>query len=734
MGKFSLIAIVASAIMTVCQGQQNKIKDAGNQSNWHFLKNDTSKLPAATYQSLTQIYDDHSLQNRDVTYRDERLLTMQQTNSIFTMPIYRSKEDWEKRKNELREHILVCAGLWPMPGKNPLNPKYSHRIDHGDYIVETVTLETYPGFFLNGNVYRPKGNGPFPGILAAHGHFEFGRLNNDSVDTEPGRCINFTKQGYVVFIYDMVGYNDTRQVTHFFAGDQISALYGINLLGLQIRNSIRALDYLLSRPEVDSTRIGITGASGGATQNFMLTAVDDRFRVAAPVNMISDNMQGGDLCENAPGLRVNANNMEFGAMIAPKPLLMVSDTHDWTYNTRNTIFPMVKTIFSLYDKDENITNKHFDFIHNYNQASSEAVYEWFGKWLLNDSDVSKFRQQPFIADSDKNLLAFMHERDSDISKSFEQLSPKLFNEPPNKMNEKGLDSLLKNIYVKQLNEYWPKDTSSLHNFYSLYGTAIRHLLGISVPEACDFRILQRTKGKNFIATQLIISVKDKNNWIPCVLYQPLGTANSTVILTGDKGKTQWISSNNSTPDYLINKLIDQNCNVLAPDLFKQGEHVLQSGTTTQRDEKFKYFTTFNLTDRQEQIQDLITLIQWLKKNIEQNPGISIYSVGNSAYTTLLLSSISSDLGNIVIDGNHFDPTNDDHMLSLDIPALMRIGGLKTILAIASNQHLLFYNAHPSFSDASIRSVANLNGNKAHFQITSGSVSLGQTIQFITAGK
>ncbi len=114
----------------------------------------------------------------------------------------------------------------------------------------------------------------------------------------------------------------------------------------------------------------------------MLTAVDDRFQVAAPVNMVSDNMQGGDLCENAPGLRLNTNNMEIAAMIAPKPLLLVSDTHDWTYDTRNTIFPMVKSIFSMYQQDEKITNAHFDFIHNYNKASSEAVYGWFGKWLL----------------------------------------------------------------------------------------------------------------------------------------------------------------------------------------------------------------------------------------------------------------------------------------------------------------------------------------------------------------
>src|SRR5665213_274119 len=400
--------------------QQDKPTDA--EKAWRLPSDDPQRLPGASYTSLTQIYDTHTLANRDISFRDERLLTSNGTNTLFSMPVYNSRAEWEKRKQYLREHILVCAGLWPMPELNPLNPKYYHKIDHGNYIVETVTIETYPGFFLAGNIYRPPGNGPFPAVLSAHGHFPYGRLNNDSINSVSTRCLNFVKQGYVVFAYDMTGYNDTRQVAHTFGrGDSISDLYGINLLGLQLRNSIRAMDFLLSLPEVDSSRIGITGASGGGTQVFMLTAVDERFRAAAPVNMVSDNMQGGDLCENAPGLRINTFNVEIASMIAPKPLLLVSDTHDWTSDTRNTILPMVKSIYGLYQSEDKVKNTAFDFIHNYNRASSEAVEAWFGKWLLHDNDARHFRELPFQQDSDQNLLAFMNKRDTSTQKSFNQL-------------------------------------------------------------------------------------------------------------------------------------------------------------------------------------------------------------------------------------------------------------------------------------------------------------------------
>ncbi|MDP4284270.1 MAG: acetylxylan esterase [Bacteroidota bacterium] len=721
------LLIVCSIICKIVSGQnkQNYI-----DKFWNLPGNDLKTLPGGNYKSLTTIYDDHMLNNRDVTFRDERLLTMRGTETIYEMPVYRTREEWEKKKEYLKTHILVCAGLWPMPDKNPLNIKYYHKIEHKDYIVETVTIETYPGFFLAGNIYRPKGKGPFPAILSPHGHFDYGRLNNDFINSIPGRCINFARQGYVIFTYDMVGYNDTKQASHTFANDSISTLYGINLLGLQLRNSIRALDFLRGLPEVDTSRIGITGASGGGTQAYMLTAVDNRFKVAAPVNMVSNNMQGGGLCENAPGLRVNTFNVEIAAMIAPKPLLLVSDTHDWTYNTRNTIVPMIKRVYNLYNKEGNLINEHFDYRHNYNKASREAVYKWFGKWLLNETNESELLEKPFVADSDKYLLAFMNKRNSNRNKTFEQLPSSEYHDLPNKLDEKGLKDLLKNIYVNQLDEYWPKNKESLKVFRSIYGTAINHLLEASKPDAVECKIMKRVKGTDFIATQLLISIKDKNNWIPCILYQPLSGANSTVIVTSDEGKAYWVPEGNSEPGSLIKKLLDQKCNILAPDLFKQGEHVLQDSTMTRRNENSEFFTTFNLTDRQEQAQDILTIIKAIEETNDLSHNIDLCAVGNTGLTGLLVAAVTHDLGKIILDENHFNPMTDQNMLKLEIPGIMRIGGLKTILALASNQHLLIYNSSPSLISDKLDNLIKLEGNKDHFLISNANMSEDKIINFL----
>ena len=146
----------------------------------------------------------------------------------------------------------------------------------------------------------------------------------------------------------MVGYNDTIQTPHVF-GDAREQLWGFGPLGLQLWNSIRALDFLAGLPDVDAARLGATGASGGATQIFLLTAVDDRIKAAVPVNMISAIMQGGSPCENAPGLRFDTFNVEFGSMIAPRPLLMISASGDWTRNNLKEEVPAVRKIYDLYD-------------------------------------------------------------------------------------------------------------------------------------------------------------------------------------------------------------------------------------------------------------------------------------------------------------------------------------------------------------------------------------------------
>jgi len=194
----------------------------------------------------------------------------------FQMPLYRTRAEWEARAAHLRRQILSAAGLLPLPERNPLNARVFGRIDRESYSVEKVLLETQPGFYLGGNLYRPRGrSGKFPGVASPHGHWDYGRLENTETVSVPGRSINLARQGYVVFTYDMLGYNDTIQTPHDFGG-KVEDLWSFQVMGLQLWNSMRAIDFLQSLPDVDPERIAVTRASGGGTQTFLVSAVDMR--------------------------------------------------------------------------------------------------------------------------------------------------------------------------------------------------------------------------------------------------------------------------------------------------------------------------------------------------------------------------------------------------------------------------------------------------------------------------
>jgi hypothetical protein len=318
---------------------------------------------------------------------------------------YASAGEWRARAAYLRDHVLASAGLLPMPPKTALRAHVFDEQRHPDYSVSKVYFESLPGFFVTGNLYRPSGPGPFPAILSPHGHWAWGRLETSEVVSGPGRAINLARLGFVVFAYDMIGYNDSRQLTHDFDGRR-ERLWGLSLSGLQLWNSIRSVDFLESLPGVDRDRIGATGESGGGTQTFLLAAVDDRIKVAAPVNMISLHMQGGCLCENPPGLRLETNNVEIAALIAPRPLLMVSATGDWTNETLDVEYPAMRRIYTLFAAESSIHAVQFDAPHNYNRDSREAVYAWMARWLQHAPAAERIAERPFTPDRLPDLLVF----------------------------------------------------------------------------------------------------------------------------------------------------------------------------------------------------------------------------------------------------------------------------------------------------------------------------------------
>ena len=326
----------------------------------------------------------------------------------FPPPRVTTLDAWKTRAEYLREHVLASAGLLPLPDKTPLNPVVFGEVTRADYRVSKVYFESLPGFFVTGNLYRPGSDGPFPAVLSPHGHWTYGRLENTPTTSGPARAIGLARQGFVVFSYDMVGYNDSRQLPHTFGGRRES-LWGLSLAGLQLWNSIRALDFLESLPYVRRDAIAATGESGGGTQTFLLAAVDDRVKVAVPVNMISLHMQGGCLCENPPGLRLGTTNVEIAATIAPRPLLMVSATGDWTKETLEVEYPAVRAVYELYGAADRVQAVRMTAEHNYNKDSREAMYAWMARWLQGAPADVKISEKGYTVEPLPDLLVF-HQR------------------------------------------------------------------------------------------------------------------------------------------------------------------------------------------------------------------------------------------------------------------------------------------------------------------------------------
>jgi len=374
----------------------------------------------------------------------------------------RSPEAWKARREEIRRQILVAAGLYPEFERPPQKSDVFGKVDAEDYTIERVTLETLPGLYLSGSLYRPKGKkAPFPAIVSPHGHWKEGRYTQLPEGNLPARGITFARLGFVCFMYDMVGYGDFRQLPHKFDDPE----WEQGLFGLQTWNSLRAVDFVAALPDVDPKRIGATGASGGGTQTFILTAIDDRIACAAPVNMVAAEFQGGCPCENAPVLRIHLNNVEIAAATAPRPLLLVAATGDWTKNVPTLEAPVVRQVYQALEVPERFRAVQFQAPHNYNQDSRESVYAWMARWLQNGHDAAKLAEPavPFVRREDLAVWTPDHPLPADAA------------------DADKLRDLLRAKATAQIEALRPKDGASLKKFRDLLEPAWRLLLTVQVP-------------------------------------------------------------------------------------------------------------------------------------------------------------------------------------------------------------------------------------------------------------
>ncbi|MCK4879157.1 MAG: alpha/beta hydrolase [Bacteroidales bacterium] len=300
---------------------------------------------------------------------DEANLKMKEFRSSWD-----NLESWESRAGIIRQGIIHGMQLEKMPViEGRFNAVIHHRREMDGYVVENIAIESFPGFWITGNLYTPlQPKEKNPAVLSPHGHAADKRFSPDVQI----RSAALARMGAIVFAYDMVGYGESHQVNHKMP---------IALL-LQTYNSRRVLEYLLSRNDVDPGRIGMTGGSGGGTQTFMLTAIDDRIAVSAPVVQVSAHFFGGCICESGMPVHKSdhhqTNNVEIAALCAPRPLLLISNGADWTRNTPRIEYPYIQQVYALYDAENRVENVHLPLEkHDYGPSKRSAAYNFLGHYL-----------------------------------------------------------------------------------------------------------------------------------------------------------------------------------------------------------------------------------------------------------------------------------------------------------------------------------------------------------------
>lgn len=675
------------------------------------------------------------------TSDDRRLGPLQELNGYFPFVPPKSIKEWSARADRVRRRILVAAGLWPMPTSPELIPVVHGAVEREGYTVEKVYFESFPGLYVTGSLYRPTdGDGPRPGVLCPHGHWQDGRFHDhgeESIRSEldsgaeqfevggrhpvQARCVQLTRMGCVVFLYDMIGYADsvpiTYDVAHRFSEQRSSlsrtdrwGLYSAqaelrlqNVLGLQLLNSIRALDFLCGIRDVDPDRIAVTGSSGGGTQTFLLSAADPRPAAVFPAVMVSTAMQGGCTCENASYLRVGTGNVEFAALIAPRPLGMTG-ANDWTREIETKGLPELKQIYKLLGAPDKVTGRYFNFGHNYNAPSRAMMYSFLAEQLELAPDVPlEERDYKPLTIEEASVWDDGHPRPpSDEDAEVRLLA--------------ALDADSRSI-VESLR---PIDRRTLADFRRIVGSAIETMVGRSLPNEGDISYdkKQEIDRGDFLETTALLRFDAEGEGVPVVFLYPKQYRGRVVLWVDEAGKAA-IYKPDGNPIGAVRRLMKQGICVVGCDLLGQGESTSTEGPLTQTRsvensrEFLGYTVGYNHPLFAQRVHDILSTLAFVRHH-DFSPGrVDLFAPGQAGrWAAVAVAVARNAVDSLAVGTGGFRFARITEIRDPDLwPGAVKYGDLPSLLALCAPTPLWISGESPEGLDP-LRSAYHLAGATA----------------------
>jgi len=647
-------------------------------------------------------------------HHDRRLGKLRSTDdSTFPMQPVTDAAAWPARRAAIRTRILVAAGLHPMPKRLALNAIVHGKVERDDYTVERVVLESFPGHYVTGSLYRPKAAAPGkrPAVLSPHGHWKEGRFHDHGLERvrkeiaagaerfEVGgrhviqaRCVQLARMGCVVFVYDMEGFADSVQLLHaagprpkdpdgtgylFFSPR--AELHGQTPFGLQTWNSIRALDFIRSLEDVDPDRVAVTGASGGGTQSMILGAVDDRIAASMPAVMVSSGAQGGCTCENAQYLRIGQGNVDIAAATAPRPLGLIC-ANDWTRALKADGHPELKALYKLLGcPDRYEAHFHFEFGHNYNSVNRQHMYHFMNRHLKLGLP------EPIV---ERDYVPLDVESEATV---WTQAHPKPAGEDVGQPHE------------RKLTAEWAKATAAALKAMSeeerraVIGEGVATMVGRSPADVgpVKWAPAPEVDGADYVLKPGILMVTNHGEQLPVLLVYPKRNWNREVVVRlTDTGK-DGVFGADGAPLPEVSALIRKGSAVAAIDLFGQGDFVeggnaLETVRVITRGKGDRpcqraacYHFGYNPPLLIQRVHDVMSLVEFLRRGDgDRKPErIQLAAVGKQVGPVALMARfmLGERVDKVSVDAQGFtfdSVASFDHPMFL--PGILRYGGMDAL--------------------------------------------------------